>query len=108
MLAQQDKIDEGRTQEKKRISEELHDGILGRLFGTRLSLDSLNMLQTDDAIKNREVYIGELKTIEEEIRKISHDLNSDFVTGSSFIDIVKALIETQTNAYKLTYSLLDS
>jgi len=104
MLAQQDKIDEGRTQEKKRISEELHDGILGRLFGTRLSLDSLNMLQTDDAIKNREVYIGELKTIEEEIRKISHDLNSDFVTGSSFIDIVKALIETQTNAYKLTYS----
>jgi len=104
MLAQQDKIDEGRTQEKKRISEELHDGILGRLFGTRLSLDSLNMLQTDDAIKNREVYIGELKTIEEEIRKISHDLNSDFVAGSSFIDIVKALIETQTNAYKLTYS----
>ena len=104
MLAQQDKIDEGRTQEKKRISEELHDGILGRLFGTRLSLDSLNMLQTEDAIKNREVYIGELKTIEEEIRKISHDLNSDFVAGSSFMDIVKTLIKTQTKAYKLTYS----
>ena len=104
MLAQQDKIDEGRTQEKKRISEELHDGILGRLFGTRLSLDSLNMLQTDDAIKNREVYIGELKTVEEEIRKISHDLNSDFVAGSSFMDIVKTLIETQTKAYQLTYS----
>ena len=104
MLGQQDKIDEGRAQEKKRISEELHDGILGRLFGTRLSLDSLNMLQTDDAIKNREGYIGELKTIEEEIRKISHDLNSDFVAGSSFMDIVKTLIETQTQAYQLTYS----
>ena len=104
MLAQQDKIDEGRTQEKKRISEELHDGILGRLFGTRLSLDSLNMLQTNDAIKNREIYIGELKTIEDEIRKISHDLNSDFVVGSSFMDIVKSLIETQTKAYQLKYS----
>ena len=61
MLAQQDKIDEGRTKEKKRISEELHDGILGRLFGTRLSLDSLNMLQTEEAIINREGYINELK-----------------------------------------------
>jgi signal transduction histidine kinase len=104
MLAQQDKVDEGRTQEKKRISEELHDGILGRLFGTRLSLDSLNMLQTEDAIINREGYINELKSIEEEIRKISHDLNADFVVGSSFIDIVKTLIETQTQAYKLDYT----
>lgn len=105
MLAQQDKINEGRTQEKKRISQELHDGILGRLFGTRLSLDSLNMLQTEDAIKNRENYINEIKTIEEEIRKISHDLNRDFIAGSSFMDIVKTLIEIQTQAYKLSYSL---
>lgn len=104
MLAQQDKIDEGRTKEKKRISQELHDGILGRLFGTRLSLDSLNMLQTEDAIKNREGYINELKTIEDEIRKISHDLNKDFVLGSRFIDIIKTLIETQTQAYKLNYT----
>ena len=28
--------------EKNIISEELHDGILGRLLGARLSLDSLN------------------------------------------------------------------
>ncbi len=107
MLAQQDKIDEGRAKEKKRISEELHDGVLGRLFGTRLSLDSLNMLQTEEAIINREGYINELKTIEEEIRKISHDLNVDFVTGSSFMDIVKTLIETQTLAYQLKYSFTE-
>jgi len=105
MLAQQEKIDEGRTQEKKRISEELHDGILGRLFGTRFSLDSLNMLQTEGAIIKREGYINELKFIEDEIRKISHDLNADFVTGSSFMDIVKTLIETQTLAYELEFSL---
>jgi signal transduction histidine kinase len=103
MLAQQDKIEEGRTKEKLRISEELHDGILGRLFGTRLSLDSLNMLQTEEAVKSREQYIEELKTIEQEIRKISHDLNTDFIAGSGFIDIVENLIETQTQAYKLTY-----
>ena len=104
MLAQQGKIEEGRTVEKKRISQELHDGILGRLFGTRLSLDSLNMVQTDEAVKTRSQYINELKTIETEIRKISHDLNTDFVSGSSFIDIVKTLIETQTKAYQLEYT----
>ena len=104
MLAQQDKIEEGRQQEKKRISEELHDGILGKLFGTRLSLDSLNLVQTTEAAQSRMQYINELKTIESEIRKISHDLNTDFIADSSFIDIVKTLIETQTKAYGLEYT----
>ena len=103
MLAQQDKVDEGRTHEKKRISEELHDGILGRLFGTRLSLDSLNFVNTEDAIKTRGQYIEELKSIEQEIRKISHDLNTDFVSGSGFSDIIQSYVKTQTQAYQLAY-----
>lgn len=103
MIAQQDKIEEGRTVEKKRISKELHDGILGKLFGTRLNLDTLNLLTTPEAIKSREKYIGGLKSIEEEIRKISHDLSNDFVSESNFIDIITTLIETQTQAYKLKF-----
>ena len=105
MLSQQDKIDEARTIEKRRISEELHDGILGRLFGTRLSLDSLNMVSTPEAIKTRENYIVELKNIEQEIRKVSHELNTDFVSGSGFEDIIATLVETQTLAYGLEYSV---
>lgn len=104
MIAQQDKIEEGRTHEKKRISKELHDGILGKLFGTRLSLDSLNMVSTTEAVKTREKYLIGLKDIEEEIRKISHDLSNDFVSDSNFVDIVTALIEAQTQAYSLKYS----
>lgn len=102
MLSQQDKVDEARANEKKRISEELHDGVLGRLFGTRLSLDSLNFSEGQDAIKNRASYIEELKTIENDIRKISHDLNTDFVSGSGFMDIVSELIDKQTVAYQLS------
>ncbi|WP_084176731.1 tetratricopeptide repeat-containing sensor histidine kinase [Mangrovimonas yunxiaonensis] len=105
MLSQQDKIDEARILEKKRISEELHDGILGRLFGTRLSLDSLNMMVTPEAINNRNKYIEELKHIEQDIRKVSHDLNTDFVSGSSFFSIIKSLVETQCLAYGLDYQL---
>ncbi|MBP1839160.1 tetratricopeptide repeat protein [Formosa algae] len=101
MLSQQDKIDEARTLEKRRISEELHDGILGRLFGTRLSLDSLNTSKDDQAIKSRSNYIEELKAIELEIRKVSHDLNIDFVANSGYIDIIKTLLEKQSSAYNL-------
>ena len=103
MLSQQDKVDEARANEKKRISQEMHDGILGRLFGTRLSLDSLNFSEGKEAIQNRATYIKELMTIENDIRKISHDLNTDFVTGSGFMDIVSELIEKQTSAYQLKH-----
>ena len=101
MLSQQDKVDEARANEKKRISQDMHDGILGRLFGTRLSLDSLNFVEGKEAIKSRAEYIKELQVIENDIRKLSHDLNTDFVAGSNFMAIVSELIEKQTNAYKL-------
>ena len=103
MLNQQDKVDEARAQEKIRVSKELHDSVLGRLFGVRLSLDSLNFSEGKDAMMNRSNYIGQLKTIEDDIRKISHEMNADFVSGSGFMDIVSELIETQTLAYNLTY-----
>ncbi|OBX23088.1 MULTISPECIES: ATP-binding protein [Bizionia] len=105
MLSQQDKVDEARSNEKKRISQDLHDGILGRLFGTRLSLDSLNMISTDEAIQTRENYIQELKTIEQDIRDVSHELNTDFISKSGYPDIIESLIEAQTKAHGLTYSL---
>lgn len=105
MLSQQDNIKEARALEKKRISEELHDGVLGRLFGTRLSLDSLNMGTSKGAIETRSQYINELKTIEEDIRKVSHELNTDFVTGSGFADIIEALVKSQTVSYQLKYEL---
>jgi len=105
MLGEHEKVEEARAFEKQRISQELHDGVLGRLFGTRLSLDSLNMSNSSEAIKTREQYIGELKTIEEDIRKVSHELNTDFVSGSGFVDIIKSMIENQTTVYKLEYKL---
>jgi signal transduction histidine kinase len=101
MLGQQDKVDEARSKEKIRVSKELHDGVLGRLFGTRLSLDSINFKEGKEAMMTRANYIGQLKTIEDDIRKISHELNTDFVSGSGFMEIVTELVESQTQAYNL-------
>tara|TARA_R110001592_G_scaffold78715_5_gene235930 strand:- start:2035 stop:4017 length:1983 start_codon:yes stop_codon:yes gene_type:complete len=104
MLSQQENIEEARTMEKRHISQELHDGILGRLFGTRLSLDSLNLGTSKEAIATRGRYIQDLKLIEEDIRKVSHELNTDFISGSGFLDIIKTLLETQAEAYNLKYT----
>ena len=101
MLGQQDKVDEARAKEKMRVSKELHDGVLGGLFGVRLSLDSINFKDGKEAMMTRAKYISQLQTIEQDIRKISHELNTDFVSGSGFMDIVTELVETQTQAYNL-------
>ncbi|RNC87732.1 MAG: tetratricopeptide repeat-containing sensor histidine kinase [Winogradskyella sp.] len=103
MLNQQDKVEEARSQEKIRVSKELHDGVLGRLFGARLSLDSLNFSEGKEAMMNRANYIGQLKTIEDDIRKISHEMNTDFVAGSGFKEIVSELVDNQARAYGYTY-----
>ncbi|MGF1555287.1 tetratricopeptide repeat-containing sensor histidine kinase [Paucihalobacter sp.] len=103
MLSQQDKIDEARVNEKKRISQELHDGVLGRMFGTRLILDSLNFNTDADSIKTRAQHIKDLMKIEQDIRQVSHDLNTDFISGSGFTEILFELIDKQTKAYNLTY-----
>ncbi|GAB5401579.1 MAG: hypothetical protein Aureis2KO_31640 [Aureisphaera sp.] len=97
MLHQQEKLEEGKRMEKNRISEELHDGVLGRLFGTRLNLDSLNESQDQGVIDMRAGYIDELKNIEDEIRRISHNLSSNvFARDIFFIEVIENLIEDQS------------
>jgi signal transduction histidine kinase len=58
------------------VAQELHDGVLGRMFGVRMNLDSLNKFQDDQAI-SQSSYLSELKNIEQDIREISHDLNRE-------------------------------
>src|SRR5690606_27519289 len=43
MLAQQSKLEEGRLNERFRISEELHDGVLSKIYGTRMGLGLLDI-----------------------------------------------------------------
>jgi len=96
LLFQQQKIEEGRADEKVRIAQELHDGILGRLFGARLNLDSLNKRQDEDAMTSRNNFIAELKSIEQDIREISHDLSREKdEVNNNFLGIFNNLIEQQ-------------
>lgn len=75
MLAQGQKVAEVKRNEQKRISEELHDGVLGKMLGARMILTGLNKRVDDEAIQERSTAIVALKKIENEVRIISHDLS---------------------------------
>ncbi|GGG35568.1 two-component sensor histidine kinase [Dokdonia pacifica] len=107
MLAQQGKLEEGKHLAKQRISEELHDGILSRLFGLRLSLDSLNNKHGKEVETLRSSYIDQLKDLGQEIRKISHDLNNEnFTQDTLYPDVLKKLLKDQFEAQHVTYEFL--
>jgi len=100
MISQQNSIEVNRIQEKNRVARELHDGVLGRMFGVRMNLDGLNGFQDDLAIIQRDVYLNVLKDIEQDIREISHDLSrekSELI--NNFVAIVDNLFEEQKKTY---------
>lgn len=102
MMSQQAIIDESRSKEKKRLAQDLHDGVLGRMFGLRLNLDSLNSSTEDDAVQKRFELLNELKTIEQDIREISHDLNREKqVLINNFVSIVHNLLEEQKTSFEV-------
>jgi len=106
MLSQQKMFNKGSAKEKKRISKELHDDILSRLFGTRLSLDAINESKEEEDIADREKSIEELQLIEEDIRKISHNLSSSqFSENMSFATLVDQLLLKQSKITKFKYEL---
>ncbi len=106
MLSQQKMFNKGSIEEKNRISKELHDGVLGRLFGARMCLDALNEGVTEDEILGREKNIKDLQSIEVEIRKISHNLKSSlFDSDTSFNELVDQLVSKQSKIIKFEYKL---
>lgn len=95
LIAQQEKLEEGRHEEKKRISRELHDGILGKLFGARLMLENLNEKNDPQSIILKKKYLENLRSIENEVRDVSHDLNLVERQNESLIEIIKKFLEEQ-------------
>ena len=95
MLSQKQKEEEGKKSEQKRISEELHDGILGKMMGARMVLTGLNQKSDKDAEIKRKKAIDVLQDVEKEVRTISHDLsNTAYQKLNNFILSVADLMES--------------
>ncbi len=105
MLSQQGKFEEGKQLEKKRISEELHDGILGQMLGIRLILSGLNDKEDEASIQQRAELIEKLRELEEEIRTISHELSdASYQKFYNFIVSLEDLIDTIGQSAGITCS----
>ncbi len=106
MLKQQSKIEEGQLKERKRISQDLHDGILGNMFGTRVSLGFLDIDGDEETLQKHAVLIDELQKIEIEIRSISHDLKNEFFSNeSNYIGILEDLVKAQSEIGNFSFKL---
>ncbi|MBC9795134.1 tetratricopeptide repeat-containing sensor histidine kinase [Sinomicrobium weinanense] len=106
-LKQQAKLQEGRNQERIRISEELHDSILGNLFAIRMGWGFLKLQGHPDALQKHRHYLEELQRIEKEIRDASHELKDKLVAYPiNFINVVEKLIQNRGKTGDFKYKLI--
>lgn len=99
-LKRQSRLEEEKIKERNRISENLHDSVLTRLFGVRMSFDFLEF-KADKKVKNKyNSLIRELQGVEKEIRNLSHELSQD--DGSSLINFESLLIQLIKNKQKIS------
>ena len=105
-LKQQATLEEERTRERNRISQELHDGILGRLFGTRVGMGFLDIDADEETKKQHESFLEELQDIEKEIREVSHKLNTNFDSADvNFTNIINQLLESKSQIGDFQFQL---
>ncbi|SHE61799.1 Signal transduction histidine kinase [Psychroflexus salarius] len=88
-IKRQLELEKERLLERNRIAEDLHDGVLSKLFATRLNLSYLPVNPKDNNLDLRENYLNELQQIEQEIRDVSHTLSYHF--SDSELGFSKAL-----------------
>lgn len=102
LLAQNEKVEEGKKSEQKRVSEELHDGVLGRMLGARMMLLGLNKKTDPQAMAERGKAISMLQDVEGEVRSISHELShTAYQKIHNFILSIKDLLQSVENSSKI-------
>ncbi len=108
MLSQQSKIETSKNDERKRISEELHDGILGKLFGTRIGLGVLATKLSGDtnSMEKFQDHIKNIQAVEFEVREISHELNNNKLNKKTdFKALIDHYLSTQADLHLFEYTL---
>ncbi len=105
-LKQQERLEKERIEERNRIAEELHDGILGKLFGTRVGLGFLPIKEDPSTMEKHNLYLEELQNIEKEIREVSHKLSDNFEDFEiSFPNTLREFMETNSEIGNFKFEL---
>ncbi len=105
-IKQQAILEEEKTRERNRISQELHDGILGKLFGTRVGMGFLDLQGSDEDKQQQQLFLNELQEIEKEIRDVSHKLSDGFDSSNvNFKSIIHELFVSKSSLHGFEYEI---
>lgn len=92
--------------EQNRISKELHDSVMNKLYGARMQLGLLNEYNEEEIKEKRLVYVDLLQEIEQEIRTISHDLHTEInETQFDYTNLLSNLIHLQNEIGTTSFTL---
>ncbi|MBA4320572.1 MAG: ATP-binding protein, partial [Flavobacterium sp.] len=104
----QTKFNAIKLREQNRISRELHDSVLNKLYGTRLQLGILNSSDALEVKEKRLGYVDLLQEIELEIRSISHDLHTEAIEAHwEYIHLLNDLIQEKNELATTHFSFSD-
>ena len=96
MRSSQVELNRAREEEQNRISRELHDNVMNKIYGARLQLGMLNPMTSPEAEEKRSKQIDNLQLIEQDIRSIAHDLYSDVVSHFDFPELLASCVQQAT------------
>ena len=92
--------------EQNRISKELHDSVMNKLYGTRMQLGILNEYNDIETKEKRLIYVHLLQEIEQEIRTISHDLQTEInETQFDYLNLLSNLINLQNEIGTTSFTI---
>ena len=99
-------LERGRSLERLRISEELHDGILARLFAVRFKWAFIDLKGSTENLEQHKNSIALLAKIEAEIRNISHDLRNEIIWNElGFIHEIENILNERSEIGNFKTSL---
>lgn len=99
----QNKIANIQEMERKKIAQELHDGVLNKLFITRFSL---MQLEKESIANTRELLVKEVQDVERFIRDSSHALsNEEKLFVSNFKQLIIELVLMQNRNAKTKFDV---
>jgi PAS domain S-box-containing protein len=96
----------GQELERKRMAQELHDGIGQMLTGLSFGLESINLNDEQQADRFQKIK-AQLKDVIRELRRISSDLRPVVLTDFGVISAIKDLVKTLQSTSDISIELED-
>lgn len=95
--------------ERERISQDLHDGILQSLYAVGLGLEACKPLMTQQRYKKAtatmDQAIGQLNYVMRDVRNFIAGLESQVIEGSTFPAALHTMVQTLAAAHPLRYTI---